>query len=246
MRRQPFIESLGGSCRNWRWSWSFVNHEKKWVIFGAWTERESSQGQTILSDEWQERRGRKTPAYKESLDHIKLVQDGYALFTFRMERVLAYPDTDIQTSKIKAFIPEIEAKTLFRSGNLWIAKTRIEDQPSELDDIDQNASFPEGAKKRVTSNSYERSAKARALCLAVHGYDCSVCDMKLEDLYGKIARQFIHVHHLIPVSEMTEGYRVDPVKDLAPVCPNCHAVIHLKRPMLSLDEARQSLGRPST
>ncbi|MGB8698791.1 MAG: HNH endonuclease, partial [Thermosynechococcaceae cyanobacterium] len=37
-----------------------------------------------------------------------------------------------------------------------------------------------------------------------------------------------HVHHIKPISEIGESYIVDPVTDLIPVCPNCHAVIHLK------------------
>ena len=36
----------------------------------------------------------------------------------------------------------------------------------------------------------------------------------------------IHVHHIVPVSEIGEEYVVDPVKDLIPVCPNCHMVLH--------------------
>jgi len=36
------------------------------------------------------------------------------------------------------------------------------------------------------------------------------------------------VHHLVPISKIGKKYRVDPIKDLRPVCPNCHAVIHLK------------------
>ncbi len=32
---------------------------------------------------------------------------------------------------------------------------------------------------------------------------------------------FIHVHHLKPLSEVGYEYRVDPIRDLRPVCPNC-------------------------
>ena len=38
----------------------------------------------------------------------------------------------------------------------------------------------------------------------------------------------IHVHHLKMLSECEGGYEVDPIKDLRPVCPNCHMVIHCK------------------
>ncbi|MDQ2907279.1 MAG: hypothetical protein M3Y81_27545 [Chloroflexota bacterium] len=37
---------------------------------------------------------------------------------------------------------------------------------------------------------------------------------------------------------MGETYRVDPIKDLRPVCPNCHTIIHSQYPPYSIDEVR--------
>ena len=54
----------------------------------------------------------------------------------------------------------------------------------------------------------------------------------------------IHVHHLIPLSSVDADYEVDPVRDLRPVCPNCHVVLHHREPPYSLEEARQFLQRP--
>jgi 5-methylcytosine-specific restriction protein A len=30
----------------------------------------------------------------------------------------------------------------------------------------------------------------------------------------------------VPISTIGEEYQLDPVKDLVPVCPNCHAMLH--------------------
>jgi hypothetical protein len=38
----------------------------------------------------------------------------------------------------------------------------------------------------------------------------------------------IHVHHLRPQSSIGKRYRVNPIADLRPVCPNCHMVLHLR------------------
>ena len=43
-----------------------------------------------------------------------------------------------------------------------------------------------------------------------------------------MGKDFIHVHHIIPLNEIKEEYTVDPIKDLVPVCPNCHAMLHRK------------------
>jgi len=47
------------------------------------------------------------------------------------------------------------------------------------------------------------------------------------------------VHHLKALSEIGEEYTLDPVRDLRPVCPNCHAMIHRKSESLSIENLRQ-------
>ncbi|MGH8226507.1 MAG: HNH endonuclease [Steroidobacteraceae bacterium] len=53
--------------------------------------------------------------------------------------------------------------------------------------------------------------------------------------------QLIHVHHVKPLSAVGRGYQVDPVKDLIPICPNCHAVAHHRDPPYSPEELRDLL-----
>lgn len=88
----------------------------------------------------------------------------------------------------------------------------------------------EGAPTTGTASRYERSAKAREACLVAHGTTCKVCDVGMKERYGPAAEGLIHVHHLEPLASVGEEHRVDPVRDLRPVCPNCHAVIHYERP----------------
>ena len=97
------------------------------------------------------------------------------------------------------------------------------------DEIDENVSLPEGEKRQVTVNKYERNQKARDLCIKKYKAKCCICSFSIGDTYGEIAKGFIHVHHVKPLSEIGTKYTVDPVKDLRPVCPNCHAVIHIRK-----------------
>lgn len=99
--------------------------------------------------------------------------------------------------------------------------------PEELLD---GIEYQEGSVQQIKVNRYERDPKARADCLSYYGYACQVCSIKLSDVYGAIAKDLVHVHHIKPISKIGESYRVDPVSDLIPVCPNCHAIIHLKDP----------------
>ena len=100
--------------------------------------------------------------------------------------------------------------------------------------------FPEGALSRVEVNHYERDPRARKACLKHWGYRCAVCDFSFEEHYGPLGLDFIHVHHTKELSQVPPGYQVDPIKDLRPVCPNCHAMIH-RGPgrALSVDELRK-------
>ena len=101
----------------------------------------------------------------------------------------------------------------------------------------------EGARLRVESDHYERNPEARARCLAHYGKACVACAFDFGRVYGAQAAGFIHVHHLTPLATIAVDYIVDPVRDLRPVCPNCHAVIHLREPPYIIDEIRAILGR---
>lgn len=111
------------------------------------------------------------------------------------------------------------------------------------EEIDPTTDIYEGAARQVLVNAYERSPKARKKCIAHYGYGCSVCGFNFEKKYGPIGRSFIHVHHLKPLAEIDGRYKVDPVKDLRPICPNCHSMVHSKKPMFSIDQLRQLLRK---
>lgn len=84
----------------------------------------------------------------------------------------------------------------------------------------------EGGRKQVSVNAYERNVKARTRCIEAHGSKCAICSFEFGAIYGDEFSGFIHVHHKVPLAEIGERYKVDPVEDLIPVCANCHAVLH--------------------
>lgn len=101
--------------------------------------------------------------------------------------------------------------------------------------ITAGAELMEGALRRVTSSEYERNPVARRACIEHYGSVCFVCGFSFEEAFGQLGRGFIHVHHLTPVSSMGGKHAVDPVVDLRPVCPNCHAMLHLEDPPLTIE-----------
>lgn len=119
-----------------------------------------------------------------------------------------------------------------------INERSIERLPEEICD---NQLLREGAKKKIYVNRYERNPHARRLCIEHYGLNCTVCGFNFEKFYGKRGIDYIHVHHIIPLSKIKEEYKLDPIKDLKPVCANCHAMIHRTLTPLTIDELRRTL-----
>jgi 5-methylcytosine-specific restriction enzyme A len=79
--RKSFIEKTGATCANWNWSWSFVNHEKKFVIFTAWKDILSDGRCLILSRSWVGADGKLKLGFHQSLENTRhIAEEGYKLF----------------------------------------------------------------------------------------------------------------------------------------------------------------------
>lgn len=113
--------------------------------------------------------------------------------------------------------------------------------PEELPQGATREKHIEGAAVTVTVNRYERDRTARTRCIAHYGCACHACGVKLTDVYGAAAEGLIHVHHVTPISSIKSEYELDPVRDLRPLCPNCHAVAHLRREPYSIEEIQKML-----
>jgi 5-methylcytosine-specific restriction endonuclease McrA len=105
----------------------------------------------------------------------------------------------------------------------------------------QDGVYVEGSVKRVLVNRYERDPGAREMCIRHHGTACSACGFDFTAAYGEVADGFIHVHHLILLSDIGPDYVVNPVEHLRPVCPNCHAIIHRRSPPYSIEDVQRFL-----
>jgi predicted HNH restriction endonuclease len=119
-------------------------------------------------------------------------------------------------------------------------------QPADFaspDEVSVAGPLVEGAVCRVTINAYERNPEARRRCIAAHEPRCCACGFDFGAAYGPEFAGFIHVHHLRPLSAVGTEYAVDPVADLRPDCPNCHAVIHHGGRLRSIEEVRQLLAQ---
>lgn len=117
----------------------------------------------------------------------------------------------------------------------------VEGLPTEIMDFEESE-LREGGFITVKVDRYERNGVARQKCIQHYGAFCQVCGFDFGKVYGKDADGFINVHHIIPLSEIGKEYRVDPIKDLIPLCSNCHSAVHLTKPPKSISEMKKLFG----
>ncbi|PAT01008.1 hypothetical protein CI105_08880 [Candidatus Izimaplasma bacterium ZiA1] len=98
------------------------------------------------------------------------------------------------------------------------------------DNKDITATSKDGRKVLVHSYKYERNPANRKRAIEYHGTTCHVCGFDFFEKYGKLGEGFIEVHHRVPLyMENGEPINVNPIKDLVPVCSNCHRMLHRSR-----------------
>jgi 5-methylcytosine-specific restriction protein A len=153
MSRKSFIQSQGATCANWTWSWSFVNVEKQMVIFGVWDKNTEGSRSLILSEAWATNRaGRKNPAYPQSREHIRLVEEqGYKLLTFPIIFSDELQDEDgLGPARIKGFEPVLTQKSLVRFGGSWYASDDA--VPTSIaEEVSSPERFVEGLRRQLQS-----------------------------------------------------------------------------------------------
>jgi 5-methylcytosine-specific restriction protein A len=105
---------------------------------------------------------------------------------------------------------------------------------------EEEEEFPEGKVLYRLHHARERSVglreKAKAAALEKKGcLACAACGLDFHAKYGEVGRGYIECHHTIPVSELQPD-STTKLKDVVLLCPNCHRMVHRRRPWLSVKE----------
>jgi 5-methylcytosine-specific restriction protein A len=171
----------------------------------------------------------------------------------RWDTVLDVEDR-LPVDQLKEAVPEVRWDRIQGSGvavppraiqklsDLWVSHTgSLIFHSADEASAEVRQTFPEGSLERVEVNRYERDRRARKACLNHWGHRCAVCEFSFEDRYGPLGEDYIHVHHTVELSLAPPDYQVDPIADLRPVCPNCHAMLHRTRPAMTVEELKRLL-----
>lgn len=112
---------------------------------------------------------------------------------------------------------------------------KIEKEERKVQTFDENIIISEGVKKIVDVAVYERSTTLRNYAIQYYTKDdrisCTCCEFNFGDFYGhEIGKGFIEIHHTKPIFKYEDddikNTLEQAVKNLTPVCSNCHRMIH--------------------
>ncbi len=114
----------------------------------------------------------------------------------------------------------------------------LEDEvAADLDSLALEEQLEEGGKSSRLVAFYERKSELRCAAIKLHGTTCKACGFNFFHAYGEHGKDYIEVHHLVPISKYIEPTAIDPAKDLTVLCSNCHRMVHRKKDKpLSLGE----------
>ena len=71
---------------------------------------------------------------------------------------------------------------------------------------------------------------------------CEVCEFDFGATYGPHGAGFIEAHHRVPLAQLPATGARTTLADLAPVCANCHRMIHRAEPPLSIAAVAQLIA----
>ncbi|MDE2059041.1 MAG: HNH endonuclease [candidate division NC10 bacterium] len=108
---------------------------------------------------------------------------------------------------------------------------------ADLDGLQEEESGIAGPRKARLVSYFERKLKLRVAAIKIYGTTCKACDFNFEAAYGAHGKNYIEVHHVVPISTLPEPSTINPKDDLTVLCSNCHRMVHRRRDApLSIEE----------
>jgi hypothetical protein len=164
--------------------------------------------------------------------HDTLTAPGYAKFVDGQYRI---------TQEGQEYLKDRKGILTYMFGNDFDYETKksqlaeIEkNKGKDIEVFDENVHVQEGIRKIQNTPVYERSQKLRQTAIEHFtkngAIKCKACSFDFFQFYGKKGEGFIEIHHIKPVfkysNEDMGQYIITALNNLAPVCSNCHRMIH--------------------
>jgi hypothetical protein len=151
-----------------------------------------------------------------------------------MLRITGDPDNPIDVTRYYQNHANLFPNGIFEDTAAYLDAQNEEDSTNEV--------FFEGGRRSGYRSYFERKRKYRIPAIKFHGTTCKICGFNFEKVYGNHGKNFIEVHHLIPISSLEEATSINYKTDMTVLCANCHRMIHKKKDnILSIEDLRHKL-----
>jgi predicted HNH restriction endonuclease len=234
-----------------------INERSNFIIKHGdkWKREIASAKNYICTPDMQHWTFGKSAGIKGNKYHVDGGAAKWWLYSLGFVNVLTVPNEAYKSKVIKAFINWSKQVESFDIGAKFqkdqatnirfellvhqsLLDKKVQVQINAKDKTQQ--SFDEGFRTEIVREVTTRNRKLIDLAKDEYGTSCKVCGFNFGETYGTHGEGFIEVHHLNPVSE---GIRKTTIKDLRPVCANCHRMLHRGSVLLSIEELKVILKR---
>ncbi len=186
--------------------------------------------------------GRKDTKFSQKVRNLvsHRATNGMAEYTSFEQGV--YSLTEAGETQLAAHLPEMDYffSQKFEYGDTLAVADKIS-SGEKVVVYEEELAVSEGKVGVKISKARKRSKALRDAALAYYTEDgqirCSVCGFCYEEVYGEWGRGYMEIHHERPICQYDEAgqeqFVADAVKNVKPLCANCHRMIHRdpKRPL---------------
>jgi 5-methylcytosine-specific restriction endonuclease McrA len=99
--------------------------------------------------------------------------------------------------------------------------------PQAAAEDEQREVYPQQENRKLVVSHLKRE-RSRLLATErkiLDNYQCQVCGLRFEEVYGTLGQGYAEAHHLIPLSQLQDNVKTS-IDDLRTVCANCHRMLH--------------------
>lgn len=167
---------------------------------------------------------------KESLKDSKDPQDALTAFDKLFESIMAGSSKEQEvkdTPSIEKASKEILPKEISTEKCVVPSAEKVDTEV-----------IPDHASDTMQLDYKERIKKE---CLDYYGAICDICGFDYGYTYGESYEHYIGVHNVTGVEGDEILPDTDPIKDIIPICHNCHHIIHSKTPPIPVDKMRKMI-----
>lgn len=172
---------------------------------------------------------------------LTAIFSGKKNYKYNIDGVLVHGKVDNQLQNLQNFIEFINTTDIDFSTPIDVPVDDVIDSNDDIVNTDDVNRMPEQGVGKSGRQRYKTQRKIRDKVLQEYGYLCDCHDLK--HFYFESSDSFnnyVEGHHMIPMNRQSEYWddkkiNLDVESNIVPLCPTCHAQIHLGSRRARLD-----------